>query len=650
MKKKYHSIPLLCCLAIGLVLSGCGGTPTRTGPPAEVVDQQVGERDQVEDTTRIHAAPYDDYILPDSDAAAALENASILVSQGQYGLAQKHIEDLDPVTMTPDMLTLKRTLDATILLQAGGVKRASSILQSPPTSAHAPTLQGFYRVRAETDLMLGRTLPAVQNLITQELYMGAGYGGDGSSSGNVQPLLWAALGMISTGELSRLAQSSDSTLSGWARLSLAVRSSHGSMAGTDQAITLWRSTYPSHPATTELLDSIRLAATTQGRQPARIALLLPISSRYAQAAGAVRDGITAMNKDLPASQRNSIKLYDYGSDQKLVALYYRQAANDGADIIIGPLGRSATSQLLTASVITTPTILLSPAPEDMSATANLYTFALSPEQEARQAAQRTWLDGKRTAVMMYPKDALGQRMARAYREQFMRLGGKIIGEAFYDSAGSEGYSAQISKLLGVDQSEQRINELSRRLGTKLKHEARRRQDIEAIFLPATTDDARLIKPEFDFYYALDLPVYSTSRVFSGKLDSVNDADLNRVRFPDMPWMVANNVEIESLRTFMHVEQMNEGNRYDRLYAIGMDLHALAAKLENLSTAPQLYMQGLTGNLHITDNGVIEHDMIWAEFRNGTPKLLDRNTGYQGRYDEWKYKNPTRAAPATRQSR
>jgi outer membrane PBP1 activator LpoA protein len=454
--------------------------------------------------------------------------------------------------------------------------------------------------------------------------------------------------MINTGELSRLAQSSDPTLSGWASLSLAVRRAHGSMASTDQAISAWRSSHPRHPASTELFDSIRLASSTQSRQPARIALLLPISSRYAQAAGAIRDGITAMNNDLAASQRYDIRLYDYGSKQDLVALYYRQAVNNGASLIIGPLGRSATSQLLSAAEITVPTILLSPAPESINATENLYTFALSPEQEARQAAQRTWLDGRRTAVMMYPKDALGIRMAQAYRAQFTRLGGRIIGEAFYDSASGEGYSAQISKLLGVDQSEQRINELSRRLGTKLKHEARRRQDIEAIFLPATTDDARLITPEVDFYYALDLPVYTTSRIFSGKLDTVNYADLNRVRFTDMPLMIGNNVEIESLRTFRQVEQTNEGNRYDRLYAIGMDLHGIAAQLENLSAAPQLYLQGLTGNLHITDDGIVEHDMIWAEFQNGTPKLLDRNSGYQGRYDEWKYKSPARAAPAARQ--
>ena len=642
MKINNNSIALLSCLAIGITLAGCGTTPQRPGPPAEVVDKQI----ETEEPARIHAAPEEAYILPDSDAAAALNNASILINQGQYGLAAEQIADLDPETMTPDMMTQKRALDAMLLLQAGGTRRAASQLSRPPESTHPPTLKLFYRARAETDLVLGRSIPAISSLTRLDELTRTAYGAD-EAGGDVQQLTWGALGLSSNTDLSRLAQNSDPTLSGWATLAQAVRSRRGNPAGMEQALALWRSQNPSHPASSDLLDTLRLNASTQNTGAARVALLLPVSSRYAKAAGAVRDGITAMNNDLPASRRNSIRIYDYGNDQNLVALYYRQAVNEGADLVIGPLGRTATSQLLGAAEITTPTILLSPAPQGMNSSPQLYTFALSPEQEARQAAERTWLDGRRSAVIMYPNDQLGQRMAGSYRDRYTALGGKIIAEANYDPAGTEGYSASISRLLGVDRSEARINDLSRRMGLKLKHEARRRQDIEAIFLPATTDDARLIKPEFDFYYALDLPVYSTSRVFSGKLDKVNDADLNRVHFPDMPWMIGKDVEIDSLRTFMQVDPANSGNRYDRLYAIGMDLHALAGRLDTLSLSPRLYMQGLTGNLHITNDGIIVHDMIWAAFRDGIPKLLDRNSGYQGRYDDWQQTPPARSAPVDR---
>ena len=636
-----NSIALLSCITIGLVLSGCGTAPQRPGPPAEVIDKQI----EVDEPTQVHAAPEEEYILPDSDAASALNNAAILIQQGQYGLAQEQIADLDPETMTPDMMTLKRSLDATLLLEAGGAAKAASLLGRPPEGTHPSTLQKYYRVLARTNLELGRTLSSIRNLATLDNMLATTL--NNSEIIEVQRLLWGALGLTSTADLLRLSQGQDATLSGWARLALAARGNRGNAAGTDQAITQWLAQHPGHPASAELLDEIRLASTIQNTGMSRVALLLPISSRYAQAAGAIRDGLTAMNNDLPASRRSMIRIYDYGKDENLVALYYRQAVNDGADIVIGPLGRAATGKLLSEAEISSPTILLSPAENGSVNSDMLYTFALSPEQEARQAAQRSWLDGRHSAVIMYPNDKLGQRMARAYRDRYTTLGGKIIGEASYDPAGNEGYSATISRLLGVDQSEARINDLSRRLGLKLKHEARRRQDIEAIFLPAPTDDARLIKPEFDFYYALDLPVYSTSRVFSGKLDKINDADLNRVRFPDMPWLIGSNVEIDSLRTFMQVDPTQEGSRYDRLYALGMDLHVLTEKLDKLSISPELYLQGLSGNLHIEDDGTIEYDMIWAVFRDGSPALLDRNSGYQGRYDDRKFTPAPRRAPAER---
>ena len=95
--------------------------------------------------------------------------------------------------------------------------------------------------------------------------------------------------------------------------------------------------------------------------------------------------IKAMNDDLPASRRNDIRLYDYGQDENLVSLYYRQAVNQGADVVVGPLGREAASRLLSDAEINIPTILLSPASGQQETSGKVYTYSLSPEQEARQA-------------------------------------------------------------------------------------------------------------------------------------------------------------------------------------------------------------------------------------------------------------------------
>jgi outer membrane PBP1 activator LpoA protein len=186
------------------------------------------------------------------------------------------------------------------------------------------------------------------------------------------------------------------------------------------------------------------------------------------------------------------------------------------------------------------------------------------------------------------------------------------------------------------------------LGGKITTEARRRQDIDFIFLAASNRNARLIKPVLDFFYAQNLPVYSTSRIFSGKLDPINDADLERIRFPDMPWMIATNVELESLRTFLQGAWPNRETSYNRLYGIGMDVFSILPRLQQMRNNPQLYYQGLSGNLSIDENGTINRQMLWARFSKGRPTLLDQQLTYQGRFSEKRFETYPAIAPAAGQ--
>ena len=51
--------------------------------------------------------------------------------------------------------------------------------------------------------------------------------------------------------------------------------------------------------------------------------------------------------------------------------------------------------------------------------------------------------------------------------------------------------------------------------------------------------ARSIKPLLAFHYAGDLPVYSTSQIFSGRRDPQRDRDLNGINIVEMPWLLTN---------------------------------------------------------------------------------------------------------------
>jgi outer membrane PBP1 activator LpoA protein len=289
------------------------------------------------------------------------------------------------------------------------------------------------------------------------------------------------------------------------------------------------------------------------------------------------------------------------------------------------------------ATFSTPTLLLSPpTSEQFRPNQNLFQFSLSQKLEAGLAAQRAWTDGHRQGVILAPQSTNGQRMAAEFSRRFIELGGSIVSHESY-AAKETDFSPVVRSLLGVDESEQRIAEMKRLLGGKIVSEARRRQDIGFIFLPAANSDARLIKPVLDYFYALNLPVYSTSRIFSGKPDPVNDRDLAQIQFPDLPWMIARNNELDSLRIFLQGSWPNKNTSYNRLYALGMDLVNLMTRYRAMRENSYLRYAGLTGVLNIDDDGVVHREMLWAEFIKGKPLLTDGINTYQGRFSDEKEK-------------
>ena len=47
----------------------------------------------------------------------------------------------------------------------------------------------------------------------------------------------------------------------------------------------------------------------------------------------------------------------------------------------------------------------------------------------------------------------------------------------------------------------------------------------------------MIRPQLNFHQANNLPVYSTSHVFSGFVNTRTDHDIDNVTFGDMPWVL-----------------------------------------------------------------------------------------------------------------
>ena len=140
--------------------------------------------------------------------------------------------------------------------------------------------------------------------------------------------------------------------------------------------------------------------------------------------------------------------------------------------------------------------------------------------------------------MLVPDTEWGYRLQRAFSKRFEALGGHVVGSNVYPAKKND-YSAAITNLLNLTTSNHRKSILQQVIKEQVKFEARRRQDVDMIFIAANSRQARLIKPQLKFHHAQDLPVYATSHISSSNAKPDDDRDLNEILFVDIPWMLDN---------------------------------------------------------------------------------------------------------------
>lgn len=247
---------------------------------------------------------------------------------------------------------------------------------------------------------------------------------------------------------------------------------------------------------------------------------------------------------------------------------------------------------------------------------------MSPEEEARQVAERTWLDGHVNAAVLTPTGPWGDRVHKAFSERWEELGGRVVEQQSYNSSKND-FSAPIRKLLNIDDSKRRYRKMSRLLRTKLKYSTYRRQDIDFIFIAGYPRQARQIRPQLKFFHASRVPVYATSHIFTGNLNPERDRDMDGIRFGDMPWVLSETTSHRGLRNEIESLISKAGNKHQRLYAMGVDAFNIIAALNTLKSYPYERYQGETGSLSLDEKQRVKRQLSWVYFRSGRPILLEQ---------------------------
>lgn len=533
---------------------------------------------------------------------------------GKTETARQLLEDMDSDKLPDDIFVKHTDLMATIALDEGSILLAHGILTKPRLEQQWQWLEPDMEIRlrekrARTFEQMGNAETAVSERILLSSLLT-----DETPEKENLNKLWHTLMVIDLGKLEHLgANAAGSTERGWYSLAAIGKNNQLDLDQQQQMLQNWQQRWPNHPAQTNLPDDLRLLKSLINAQPKRIALLLPQEGRLTEAGQAIRDGFFAAYYQAMAYGRQLPEVRQYDSTGDIIQAYQKAVA-EGADLVIGPVEKEKVTELSLMPSFEVPILTLNYPDAPPLVEKNFYQFGLALEDEARQVARQAYNEGHRQAMIIIPEQEWSERSARAFAEEWEKLGGKVVSRSQFKAGGN--YSNLVKASLLIEENQRRNAELQNLLGSKLETSPRSRGDVDMVFLIANPAQARQIKPTFAFHYAGHIPVYATSQVYSGEPNAKADGDLNGIRFNTMPWLFDTSSEKKTVKRYSKSAAV-----YDRLQALGADAFRLYARLPQLAQIEQMRIYGATGTLRMLPDGRIEREQIWARFRNGLAQPL-----------------------------
>ncbi|KAF0861682.1 penicillin-binding protein activator [Pseudomonas sp. LD120] len=587
---------LLLALSLATLLVACASSPSSSlGELPRTPDASIEQLLEQAATSK----------SPDKAALLRLSAADLAYNQGDLGRAGQILQQIQLDQLKPAQQIFASTLAAELAMARNQPKAALSAL-SHTSLQHLSELPAGQQIRTgsiharalEAD---GQTLAAAkQRIVIAPLLK------DDVATKNHEAI-WALIAALPTDQLQPVG---NDDLAGWLNLALAIKTA-GTLEQQQAAIDNWRAQNPKHPAAIQLPQPLIKLKELASQPVSKIALLLPQDGPLASVARALREGFMAAHYQAQQAGQKppSIELYN---SSRLTSIddFYRKAQADGVQLVVGPLEKPLVKQLATRAQLPITTLALNYS-EGEQAPAQLFQFGLAAEDEAREVSRRARADGLHRAAVLIPKGEWGDRVLKAFRQDWEANGGSVVGIERIDQPVA--LAQQIANLFRLRQSEGRAKSLQSTLGTQVAAQPSRSQNIEFIFLAATPQQAQQIKPTLNFQYAGDVPVYATSNVFSASGDLNQYRDMTGVMFCETPWLLDAN---DPLRRQVTAQWPQAAGSLGRLYAMGVDAYQLAPRLGQLKALPDTRIEGESGSLGMAAGQRIERQLPWAKFVGG----------------------------------
>jgi hypothetical protein len=615
----------LTSLLLGLgLLSGCGSTPapvqTVATAPAQPVRTEPKEPDavavplsteqsevsyqQVESAPQPVAQDQDEQLQRDllTQAKAALatdpKRALAICYQLQHSLhsqvrAHNHLPLLQ-AAIADKQQALTEQLAAQVSL---------TDVPEADRQAYALALAGHYRQQDDN-------VRATQTLLALDAWLG------NSADSTAQDLLWQQLVTLSGAELQELGTQQHPRAKAWLELLQITQGFAGDQLAIQQALADWQQRHPMLPALDKLPKDVQLLSQTPAYNPERIAVLLPLSGPLKSLGDAVQYGLASA----AAKQKRTLVFID---SAKPAAELQAEVTAAQVQFVIGPLLREDIDKIQQLPDWQWPTLFLN-GKGDLPVKPEQYFFALAWEDEAAQMVQVFRQRQYQHPVLIYAVNPIGQRMAQHFQTRWTESGGSAVETYSYGS--QEQLQALINKFLEAEASEERAKEINRLIGQSVKAELHSRQDIDAIYLIADPVQTRFFKPFIDVTVsptARRLPIFTSSRSHSLKVDKTDQRDLAGLTMTEMPWLLPQAATATPLRQEFDTLFAEQEEQLQRLFAMGHDALMLVGHLKQQQQFPAMAYHGLTGSLRLSDGHSVQRQLTLAQYRQGKLQLVDK---------------------------
>ena len=560
-----------------------------------------------------------------------LLSAELLISANNIQGAEKNLNELNTVILTPSQHAVWQILLAKINLMQTNIIQAKALLAniSSYQNLENDVYKKLYTTKYEMFLQTGEVLEAIQEQVNLEKFLTTEQEININHKNiwdNLQQLTPNFLRLANQGNFSQ-------TMQGWLTIAYITKQYDSDQSELSKAMMTWQKNFPNHPANTilDLTSKNNLTAnynsnSNQNQEVIikdkfnklnKIALLLPLSGPYNKSAIAIKNGFLAASYNKKSeTKKPEIIVLDTHDHQ--ITNVYKQAIKDGADLIVGPLIKEDLERLSKMTKISIPVLALNTLHNIHSDL--LFQFGLPPEVESRAIVEKARDNHHKNALFIVQNNDLGKRMLHSISNDWQLIGGNVVTIINFNS--KTDLNKTITTTLGIEDSNNRAKELSK-LGIKFNFEPRRRQDIDCVFLITNATNARQIKPLLNFYYASKIPVYATSSIYTGIPNPSLDRDLDGIQFCDIPWMLDASIANHSI--YQSVKSLWKENfaQYSRLYALGIDAYKLSIQMPQLLSMPEVGISGMTGILKINNKNVIYRKLMWGTFENGLAVVLNQ---------------------------